>query len=508
MRVLKLFGPPGTGKTETLLRVVEKAMGAGVRAERIAYITFTVRAQREAVSRASRMLQRRAKELPYFRTLHSIAYRQLGVTRSRLVLGANELAPLAKALHLEFSRSVSVDGPPERVSENDGDAFLAFDHYRRHTGLTLEKAWQRWALESDATIFRVRQFVKEYEAFKRREGLLDFTDLLEADLQPLPVDVLIVDEAQDLSQLQWAALRKLSVNAKRAYLAGDDDQAIYTWAGASPDEFLAARADRTQVLRRSHRLPRRVWALATELAEGIKRRQPKTWAPRPEEGSVRHAPDLDHALAQAVGEERDTLVLYRNHVFGRQVEETLRTLGTPYSYADPDRVPSARAWIPAIRAWEQLRAGKAVPQLDAAAVAEAIAVGKGASETTRQQLAAVPSGHTVTLDELRMIGISSQGPWYDSLTRVNPGDATYLRAILRHHGNDGLLKAPRVRISTIHAAKGAQADHVLLLTDMTRRVAKSIDENPDDERRVWYVGATRARQQLTIVGHDHPLFHA
>jgi DNA helicase-2/ATP-dependent DNA helicase PcrA len=58
---------------------------------------------------------------------------------------------------------------------------------------------------------------------------------------------------------------------------------------------------------------------------------------------------------------------------------------------------------------------------------------------------------------------------------------------------------PRVRLSTIHSAKGGEADHVVLMTEMAERSFQEMKINPDDERRVWYVGVTRARERLTVV---------
>ena len=57
----------------------------------------------------------------------------------------------------------------------------------------------------------------------------------------------------------------------------------------------------------------------------------------------------------------------------------------------------------------------------------------------------------------------------------------------------------RVRISTIHGAKGAEADNVLLTTDMSKRCWDSMIENPDPELRVWYVGITRTRNEINLL---------
>ena len=82
----------------------------------------------------------------------------------------------------------------------------------------------------------------------------------------------------------------------------------------------------------------------------------------------------------------------------------------------------------------------------------------------------------------------------------------YIRRVVRHHGAKALTDAPKVHLSTIHAAKGGEADHVVLLTDLSRVIHREIQRDPDHERRVFYVGLTRARTSLQVVGFDNPLF--
>ena len=72
-----VVGPPGTGKTTFLLNEVEKHLGKGTRPERIAYLAFTRKAAREALDRAVEKFILDPKDLPYFRTIHSLCYHQL-----------------------------------------------------------------------------------------------------------------------------------------------------------------------------------------------------------------------------------------------------------------------------------------------------------------------------------------------------------------------------------------------------------------------------------------------
>ena len=62
-----------------------------------------------------------------------------------------------------------------------------------------------------------------------------------------------------------------------------------------------------------------------------------------------------------------------------------------------------------------------------------------------------------------------------------------------------LKKDPEVRLSTIHASKGGQASNVLLFSDLSSKADSSYKRNKSDERRVFYVGMTRAKEQLHVV---------
>ena len=73
---------------------------------------------------------------------------------------------------------------------------------------------------------------EELQRFKKEKGLKDFNDLLEDFLTKESYNkfkVLFIDEAQDLSLLQWEMVRKIWSHAEKTYIAGDDDQAIFKW---------------------------------------------------------------------------------------------------------------------------------------------------------------------------------------------------------------------------------------------------------------------------------------
>tara|TARA_R100000322_G_scaffold156567_1_gene116120 strand:- start:374 stop:625 length:252 start_codon:yes stop_codon:yes gene_type:complete len=65
-----------------------------------------------------------------------------------------------------------------------------------------------------------------------------------------------------------------------------------------------------------------------------------------------------------------------------------------------------------------------------------------------------------------------------------------------------LNQEPRIKVSTIHAAKGGEADNVILVLDNANKIRKAVMRNiikSDEEHRVWYVGTTRAKRNIYLL---------
>ena len=139
-----------------------------------------------------------------------------------------------------------------------GDNMLFLENMARNKCVGYREQWNYSG--SDISWMHYDWFVKNYSKYKDGNFLVDYTDMLEMfiDSGGSPnLDVLIVDEAQDLSTLQWRCVEKLAKNVENVFIAGDDDQAIYRWAGADVDHFIKLKGD-TTYLRQSYRVPRKV----------------------------------------------------------------------------------------------------------------------------------------------------------------------------------------------------------------------------------------------------------
>lgn len=218
------LGPPGTGKTTKLLSLVESHLQNETPPNAIAYVSFTRKAAHEAVTRACEKFNFERKQLAYFRTLHSLAFQELRLDKSD-VMSTSHYQQIGKMLGISFSiKNFSIEeGIP--IGSQIGDKLMQIDNLARVRCIDVEAQWRQSGFDN-ITYHQALQFSSTLKQFKIDLGLIDFTGMLEACLQvaPLALDVVIIDEAQDLSRLQWKFVETIFNGVSIRYVAGDDDQ--------------------------------------------------------------------------------------------------------------------------------------------------------------------------------------------------------------------------------------------------------------------------------------------
>jgi DNA helicase-2/ATP-dependent DNA helicase PcrA len=484
----KVFGPPGSGKTTYLLNVVERELAAGVPPMHIGYFSFTRKAANEARDRAiEKFPSLNAKtDFPFFRTLHSLAFRCMSVKADMIMQPEHYREFAAQAgIELTLTTEDEVD-----VAKAD-NPILNEINLARIRGVDLRQHYNQCGLDIEWYHF---EFVeRSYRHYKRSKELLDFTDLLEmavVDHALLPaLEVLIVDEAQDLSRLQWQMVEVLAAKAKRVFLAGDDDQAVFTWAGADVKSFLSFQGHIT-ILDQSYRVPATVHELANRIVHRIVERQPKEWRARDFEGQVKtyyRFEDVEISNGQ-------WLIMAATNYMLNPIHEWLKSQGILFERGG---VPSlAPTMIKAVIHWEALRRGEQVLGADVRSVykylgAEHVNRGhrtfKNGADEELYLLSDLKGHHGLTTDVI----------WHEALTRIPDDKREYLIAVLRRKTK--LSSVNRIKLSTIHGAKGGEADNVLLLMDLSPKFAKEYAHNGDNVHRLFYVGITRAKQSLHLV---------
>lgn len=488
MTTTLILGPPGTGKTTKLLDIVDAALQSGTRPDRIGFVSFTRKAVNEARARASERFNIPPEDLTYYRTIHSLAFRQLGMSRDD-VLSWQHYKELGKELGVQMTGRRLDDVGWVSV----GDQMIGLENLARLTCREYRETWE--SDEGDLDWFQFDQYIRTLERYKQAKLLYDFTDMLQRylDRGAVPeLDLLVVDEAQDLSQLQWRIVGRLIDSAERTYVAGDDDQAIFRWSGADVNYFLKAPfADDKQVLAHSYRLPHMVHALAEAVSSRISQRHVKSFRPTRRRGIVNYVASLEDTTYLDKG---NWLVLVRNNYQIKPVTDHLRYCG--YAYESERDRPAESPALQAAYTWEGLRQGRTLSSIAANAMLA----------FTSYQVEPLAGGdYPVTKNDLEAKGIKFEEVWHQALDRVHGDDREYFIAALRRKEN---LRHPRIKVSTIHGAKGGECDNVLLFVDVSNKTAREIYRRLDDETRVFYVGVTRAIKQLCVVNPQGPTYFA
>ena len=487
-----ILGPPGTGKTTTLLNLVDQFIQDGVRPKQIGYFSFTKRAATEAASRAAdKFGLDRDNDLAFFRTLHSYAFNQLGMTKEKM-LGADDYREFGEKCGIPIKTAKFSDSDGTFNSDNEYLTIINTAAVKRIDLLDYYDSRQNILDIERSTLFLLSE---ELKRFKKEKGLKDFNDLLEDFIAKESINkfkVLFIDEAQDLSLLQWEMVRKIWSRAEKTYIAGDDDQAIFKWAGADVDHFIALKeeVDDIQTLDQSYRIPGGpIHELSQKIIGQVQNRFDKNYKPRAEEGVLRRYSDI----TQVDMSEGNWLVLSSANHFLDQVKEVCELRGWYYQYKGRNSIPLKL--LLALNNWEAWRKGGLLNQLEikniyeylGSSVLEGFRKGKTLHAEEKYSLEECQKDH----------GLLVTTVWYEAFEGLDAMTENYIRN-MRANG-ETLNKNPRIIMSTIHGAKGGEADKVLLMQDITNAALETFSYDPDELHRLFYTGATRAKRELHVL---------
>lgn len=487
-----IYGPPGTGKSTTLVALFKSA-AQEVGPENVGAITFTRAGADELRLRLARELKITGtirdlkRKLPYVGTIHALCFKLLRCSPDQIVNG-KKLQEFCADQHIQDSQDQSSYIPDELDSPYlDMPSYgarqidvLRWAHAAaRHRGIDFRAALallpERLLSTSGMLPSHLLSLRDKYEAWKQARRLLDFEDLLELGAaHTLPVRYLFVDEVQDNSPLlfkvtdAWGYARTI----RHFILAGDPYQAIYAFAGGNPDLFL--RHEGTwHVLEKSHRL-------SQESARYAKRLLTQSgW----------DDPKLDQ-WDGAGGQSHDQSELYlarTNALLNEVFRAPMIEQGVPFAQLRghaPLQTRSADAYV----YLTLLRSGLAQP------VPESLldALPKGVVTPARR--AQCLTGAALKAADLERIFHTSQ----TELRGLLP-HARYFDRVLLKYGMSGLIDEPKILLSTVHGAKGREADRVTLVRSWGTLPAKEAAESPRGESLVAYVACTRHRVSLDLV---------
>ena len=462
--IYKYFGPPGTGKTHKLISRAKAYIRIGTPLDSIAYFAFTKKAAKVARDR----MPVDNDKLYYFRTIHSFAFDQLDLNTKK-VMQPSDYEKIGKQLNIRVKYYDKYNREEIFYLNNDSPYFQMIGR-AMNRDITIREEYDRnehnrKEIKRFSILKNIDDNLKEYKRVKEK---LDFNDMINQliDKEDLPrFKVIFIDEAQDLSPLQWKLFDKLKEYADDIYLAGDDDQAIFAWAGADVNRFINEPAKET-VLKYSKRISRAVQEQSmVPLTNIIGQRKLKQYYPRDYEGISERINNLDQVDLTKGKWLIQTRTISRLNRMTKELRK--RNL-----YYETNKGKSFKVRI------------------------------YNASVNYNSWCRGIELEEKEIKDIVEFTGLQQEQwdkniNWFDAFKETDYKEREYIKHLLDNGEN--LDEDARIQVSTIHAAKGGEEDNIILCLDMGDKIKKAIKKSQDKhdkEHRVWYVGSTRTRNNL------------
>lgn len=533
MKIARLIGAAGSGKTTELLRIMEGALPKlGGNPLQLGFASFTRAARAEAVGRAAAAWNVPPSLLDgegWFRTVHSTARRCLALEPGQLI--GNAVADtewISNALGVKVSTSIDDDtGRQKFVGGQEGAALTCWERARNTLQPLGEVVRKMRRLDDEVPDYAaVVRIAERYEMAKRLEDRLDFSDLLlrfsgyrlraidgvertEPEGTLPPVSAWLFDEQQDASPLLDAACKRLvsAESVKWCYVVGDPFQAIFGFAGSSAECFLGWPAEKERTMPKSYRCPKPI----LELGERCLRRMYRGYfdrgvAPADHEGRIFDT-ETDVPMNVAKPDE-DWLFIARTNYEAGRLYASLHAAGKPAKWVTQQEGATSRST--GLAALYALEKGKHVSGKEWSRAIELLPCINKAKEPmldrgvkTGWAKKHVDEWDVIFPDDLPKVGATAplidkirSGKWCGLVDRGEEW-----RRHAERWGSD-LASNSRIRVGTIHSVKGMEADNVAMLTTVGKRVEQGREDDRDqhdEECRIAYVGVTRARRNLYIV---------
>ena len=448
-----------------------------------------------AFSRAAvRAAKERAPESVRVCTMHSLGSQELKIDTSKNLLQNEKWKGFKNyskiCADLSFETQINDSGFPQYKNSH-----MKVIEYARNKKLSLQDSAVELDLHFSVDLWLTEQIYQDLITYKDHTGMVEYSDMIskfvEEDKCP-PLHAVFLDEAQDLSPLQWDMFFYIEKRAQRSYIAGDDDQTIYTFQGADPSIFINLKGTEDPQIK-SRRVPKKIHELAESIFPYMSQRLDKKWEPREAEGEVHTDTDF-YELDFSKG---TWFVLTRTNKMLQPLKDHLYSLNIRFDAKQHDLL--SEDMLKAYRSWIRLNKGASIDTKEAENLYKFFTVKGGqvargfASGKTFQSL------NSVTLEELRAEhGLLVTGGW--ELLNFPDASKEYIRTILK---SEDLMKDARIKLSTIHGVKGEEAENVVLFTDLERIIYDSALKDSDPEHRTFFVGITRAKEKIFITNQGY-----
>lgn len=517
----------GTGKTRAITHRIAYGVRAGIlHPSSVLAVTFTNRAAGEMRGR----LRQLGAQGVQARTFHSAALRQLQYFWPKAI-GGSLPRLVDRKVQLVADAAAACRIRLDRGELRDTTAEIEWCKVTQTVPADYPAAAAKAGRETPRAPAEITQLYAAYEDLKRERGVIDFEDVLLLtvavlqDRQDIAEQVraqyqhFVVDEYQDVSPLQQRLLELWLGDRDSLCVVGDASQTIYSFTGATPDHLLDFRTRHPGAtvvkLVRDYRSTPQVVHLANGLLaqargraadhrlELISQRAPGpepvyteyTDEPAEAEGAARRIRELLAAGVQPA----EIAVLFRTNAQSETYEQALADAGIPYQLRGAERFfdrPEVRKAINALRAAARFGGNDALLEDVVDLPSQVRAVLSGENWTPQP-----PAGSGAVRERWESLAALVHLAQDFTATRA---DATLADLITELDERAGAQHAPTVQgvtLASLHSAKGLEWDVVFLVgvaEGMMPITYARTDEQIEEERRLLYVGVTRARERLHV----------
>ena len=510
----KIPGPPGTGKTYRLLEgpnsYLRQELRKGTHPSKIAYLTFG----KDPTEEVQRKLTDIVKEFPkykldkdftFFSTMHAMGKRN---NEKFLPDGSNLLTGKAwngfKDYICKSQGNNYFSKFPYDEKENEdgimtfGNQYLKAVNLSRCKKIPLKEQHKEMLIDNPNFKYsKLEVFNNHLIKYKDNKKMLDFTDMIDLfkkdeTMNNLNLEVVFLDEAQDLSPLQWDMFFYIEEKCKRSYIAGDDDQTIFKFQGADPTPFIELKGfvdDKETTI--SRRVPKKVFDQAKRILNCIKKRMPKKWEPKGEEGDF-ITNQLFHNLDYSEGQ---WFLLFRWKKNNLMVKQVKKYFYRNHIYFDKGNDLLPPKLVRALTVWKKLNNKEAIRGEEIIDIWDYISGKKIKPKGENLKKLKKAKNEQLTLEDLMSeYGLLCKGKWQECFDLIKDlGQISYIQNVEKDLNPK---EKARVRIRTIHGAKGDEAENVVIFPDMPRPAWRSAKRDSDTEHRMWFVAVTRAKQKV------------
>ncbi len=513
----------GTGKTRAVTsRIAYRALTGDIAGRHVLAVTFTARAAAEMRSRLTVLGVQGVQA----RTFHAAALRQVRYFAPRLLAGRAMPELLDSKVRVVTLAAAKVGLRADRAAARDLAAEIEWAKSSLVEPGEYVVAAAKALRETPYEPARVADVFDAYERLKRGNGVIDFEDMLRAAVWGIEEhpDVaeqvrnqyrhFVVDEYQDVNPLQQRLLEAWLGGRDDLTVVGDASQTIYSFTGATSSylvDFPRLHRGATVVrLVRDYRSTPQVVGLAnavisqargTEARLRLELHGQRRPGPEPELRIFTDEPAEANAVAArcralvAGGTPaREIAVLFRTNAQSEAYEKALSEAGVPYVLQGAERFferPEVRQAMIALRA--ATRSASVDTPLPAAVVEGLSAVGWAPD--------APPPGGAARERWEALAALVQLAEEYAADAEAEPGLTGFTEELARRAAQQHVPTVEGVTLASLHSAKGLEWDAVFLVGlaegTLPTTYAKTM-EQVEEERRLLYVGITRAREWLWL----------